>query len=481
MRKFIQSVAFKDCYLRVDGTGLTSYRQSGGGHVDCQAFGSEWEFVEIEELGYDSEGRRKVAIKSTAFDNVYLRMYAPKVNGDGGEVNCQYGRQELEEFILHVVRGNRVRFESAAYKGIYLRMDGAFVGQGGGFGWVNASSIAGPYEEFDLTDVPPKLSLDEVKRIIERYGPQLRLYSEEKYQMCSIEFILDHSVLCSKKGVHIEKPTVADLPIEKVSDDVYWLEIEQAAIVGKFETARAYVHALAYDNVTYTEFQFWFCYAYNGPGTVALALKAPAVHPIFTLSAEPFGEHYGDWECCMLRVENRTRNLVSMWLSQHSSGETLNKFEIAKLERLDDAPVVYASNNGHAVFPHTGNNITNLINKSLGPFAIDAGLYNVTGKGGLTLDCRTRFELVATSGFLHDVPQARWLAYPYRWGPTGGRPYDLSKLYDRIMDKLPGLNKIGYVEDLVQTLVHVIGQVVGDNVDGPEGPAQKDQWKGIYD
>jgi hypothetical protein len=260
--------------------------------------------------------------------------------------------------------------------------------------------------------------------------------------------------------------------------------VENDSLGGDLSTAKAYVHALYRAESTYTDLQFWFFYAFNGHASLAASLEV-GIGPIsksFSLdqSINPIGEHYGDWECCMIRIDNIKKSMIGIWLSQHSGGQYFNKFGLPAFEKNGKAAIVYASNNGHAVFSETGNNITEGINKSLGVAKIKAGLYNVTGKGGKSLDSRTRYEVVATNWLEKDFPEKRWVAYPYRWGPTGGTPYDLQKVIDTIIRALPGPANIGPVRDLISEVVRKIAGALPDNVDGPEGPALKDQWRGIY-
>ena len=47
---YFQSVAFPHCYIRLDGTGFTSYTDSGGGVVNCQRYNFDKEPLSHEQF-----------------------------------------------------------------------------------------------------------------------------------------------------------------------------------------------------------------------------------------------------------------------------------------------------------------------------------------------------------------------------------------------------------------------------------------------
>jgi phospholipase C len=84
----IRSATFPSCYLRIDGTGVTSFTGPGSGIVNCQSSAGEWEILMIE----NDLNSQTFAIRSTIFDNIYLRLdaegFAQAAASGGGIVNC---------------------------------------------------------------------------------------------------------------------------------------------------------------------------------------------------------------------------------------------------------------------------------------------------------------------------------------------------------------------------------------------------------
>ncbi len=147
----IESIQFPNVFLRVDGTGVNAAVGPGGGTVNCQ-FGAG----PYEKLRFVDQGDGSVAIASVQFPNVCLRLDGHGVTsfaGAGaGVVNCQFGVGPWEKFRLRDQGGQTLSIESAAFPGVFLRLDGtnihAFAGAGAGV--VNCQFGAGPYEKFRL-------------------------------------------------------------------------------------------------------------------------------------------------------------------------------------------------------------------------------------------------------------------------------------------------------------------------------------------
>jgi len=321
-----------------------------------------------------------------------------------------------------------------------------------------------------------KLSVDpltekEIKEAIARFGPILKFHPRERYLMCSVEWFLEHSQLHDDKtGKVISKPTVAQLPTGSKENGRYWLTLDGSAKGGDLSTARAYVRAYAPLNQDYTDLQFYFFYAYNGPGTLHL----------FTLLStgnadlKPLGEHFGDWETCVLRIDNATRSLLGVWLSQHDSGQWFEGAQLEKFSRHNEQIIVYSSFNGHANYLSVGQNPTHE-----GDYGVVSWfLRNDTDEGGRSLDCAVRYDLVSALS----VTEPRWLDYPYRWGPehthteiTQEQAYQIVRV---ALGKLSAL----VPEDIAGPVVaQIITSFKTDDLNGPEGPKQKDAWLGKYD
>jgi hypothetical protein len=95
----IESVQFPNVFLRLDGTGLTAPSDIGGGTANCQYGSFAQERFYIAKL---SDGT--YTINSKAYPNIYLRMDGSTVTGPldngGGVVNCQYNASAQERFYI---------------------------------------------------------------------------------------------------------------------------------------------------------------------------------------------------------------------------------------------------------------------------------------------------------------------------------------------------------------------------------------------
>jgi phospholipase C len=115
-------------YLRMDGQGIQYFLPDGGGTVNCQVWkdGVPAEGV-WERFNFEKQSDGSYAIGSVTFPGVYLRMDGSGVSQStpiGGIVNCQFGILEWEKFNIAVVPVTMgMSIESAAFPGVYLRMD----------------------------------------------------------------------------------------------------------------------------------------------------------------------------------------------------------------------------------------------------------------------------------------------------------------------------------------------------------------------
>jgi hypothetical protein len=156
MSKALQSKAFPCAYLRIDGTGVSAPTSGGGGTVNCQSGVADFEAIEERP---QPDGT--IALESVTFPNVFLRVDGSGVrsgsDGGVGTVNCQFGAGPWEKFRKRTQSDGTVAFESAAFPGVYLRMDAQSIGEFGsasGGGTVNCQFGVGPWEKFLLLDPP---------------------------------------------------------------------------------------------------------------------------------------------------------------------------------------------------------------------------------------------------------------------------------------------------------------------------------------
>ncbi|MDP9865780.1 MULTISPECIES: papain-like cysteine protease family protein [Streptosporangium] len=153
----IRSGAFHNVHLRLDGRTVTSFTSSGGGTVNCQ-YGPT---SSSERFRVRPQVDGSIALESVAFPNVYLRMDGSAVtaytSSGGGTVNCQYGGAGPYEKFRVVNRDyDLVSLQSVAFPNVYLRMDGYLVNvySSAGSGTVNCQYTGdGPNEMFVLDAV----------------------------------------------------------------------------------------------------------------------------------------------------------------------------------------------------------------------------------------------------------------------------------------------------------------------------------------
>lgn len=95
-----------------------------------------------------------VTIGSAAFPGVYLRLDGTGVTAPtgpgGGTANAQFGAGAKEQFRLEHQNDGSVAVASVAFPGVYLRMDGRSVTGPGNGGVVNAQFTVGPWEKYQL-------------------------------------------------------------------------------------------------------------------------------------------------------------------------------------------------------------------------------------------------------------------------------------------------------------------------------------------
>jgi hypothetical protein len=330
------------------------------------------------------------------------------------------------------------------------------------------------------------LTEQQLRTAIATYGPVLRFHPAEPYNMCSVEAFLAHSKLHDKQtGVEINHPSVAQLPSGGGGDGRYWLILEDGFKQGDLSTAKAYVHAYWKPGLSYTDLQFWFFYAYNGPGTAHVnGLVFDTIAHTGDVNMAPMGEHYGDWECCMVRIDNDSKQMIGAWLSQHSGGEFFQQPDLQQFQKVNvNQIVVYASRNGHAVYAHAGANYTEHYKFPPGgiPAGIEFFLRNDTADGGRSLDCARNYQIVSADWLGVALPEPNWVNYMYRWGPEGTTshltPQAVIGILEAGLGWLAALVPGSILTLLAVTLLPIF---VKDDLNGPGAPKGKGTWTGDY-
>jgi len=327
------------------------------------------------------------------------------------------------------------------------------------------------------------LSEQELRTAISTYGPVVQFHPAEIYNMCSIDWFLQHSKLHDgNTGAEINHPTVRQLPAAPPEDSRYWLMLDDSAKGGDLSTAKAYVHAYWIPGMPYTDIQFWLFYAYNGPGTAHVnGLAFDKIVHSSDVDLAPLGEHYGDWECCVLRIDNTTKRLVGAYLTQHGSRQYFDESQLGQFERGNDQQiVVYSSRNGHALYAEQGPNITehHRVPKRAWPVGIEFSLRNDTAAGGHWIDCSKNYEIVS-AGWT-GISTAQWLNYPYRWGPEGTKTDLRADIVANILHAAFGRLSIVMPSRAILRIARPSLPSYRDDLNGPYGPMQKDAWKGQY-
>lgn len=114
----IQSVAFKDVFLRMDGKGISTACGAGAGKVNCQRSMAPTGAFKVQK---QTDGT--FTIESSKYPGVFLRMDGNGIHafaGSGsGRVNCQFGASAWERFKLHEQSDGSYTIESAAFPNVF--------------------------------------------------------------------------------------------------------------------------------------------------------------------------------------------------------------------------------------------------------------------------------------------------------------------------------------------------------------------------
>ena len=166
-KKSLRSVEFPNVYLGCDGTRVTHWQGPGGGTVNCQYKPpSPWESFYIYPVemapSLAPQTTYKVVIESVKFRQVFIRMDSKGMHSfiytGGGEVNCQFTASSWESYFLRQETNGVVSFRHVQFPHLYIRLDGTGVhswsSSGGGTVncqyYDNPSSASSSWESFHL-------------------------------------------------------------------------------------------------------------------------------------------------------------------------------------------------------------------------------------------------------------------------------------------------------------------------------------------
>lgn len=320
-----------------------------------------------------------------------------------------------------------------------------------------------------------------VEQLVKRFAPIIYFNTEEKYLMTSAEWFIERANLVNNETKESVQATMNNLPIGKANENKFHLELHDSSVRGgDLSVAKAYVHAKIMDNI-YLDLQYWFLYAYNGPGTAKAGGSIFGVEHTGESSLKPLGEHQGDWEHITVRLNLSSLELNSVYFSQHSGGQWVLPHD---LEIENGHIVIYSSLNGHASYPHQGPNYTEHRSyKKLGT-GLDFWLVNKADKGQ-RLDCSEAHELISAE-FLPEGQkpvEPRWLNFLNRWGKSNEAHLTqaaVQGILDDVFGKIFG-TIIGYTSFLALLAKLLLTYFVTEDQNGPTGPKMKGSWNAEED
>jgi hypothetical protein len=196
------------------------------------------------------------------------------------------------------------------------------------------------------------ISAKALKKAITAYCPVLILHKDEQYKPTSVEAFLQ----VAKDSSYFDKDAGKTRPGLELRDhdrDDYRK--------GNTQAAKVYVNVK--EGPDSTDIQYWFFYAFNGPGTAEVDLGFGAE----TFVTGDAGIHEADWEHVTVRVDNETGEAIpegALYRSVHSEGnwgdlplkkdyfgKNVKDVLLADMSMIGKPRlVIYASKNGHAAF-----------------------------------------------------------------------------------------------------------------------------------
>ncbi len=317
----------------------------------------------------------------------------------------------------------------------------------------------------------------ELNQLIKRYGPKLYLHPKERYHPTSAERFLERAWLVDKQTGTKKQADPNNLPTGAANKDRYQIMLkDESSRGGDLAAAKAYVHAKVSD--FYTDIQFWFLSAYNGPATARIKwLVFDTTMHSGNANLAPLGEHEGDWEHVTIRISNTSRKPERVYFSQHAGGVWV---DIENVRRDGDQIIVYSSLNGHASYPSADVNYSehrkyNVVYLT----ALEFFLRNDTEAGSSVLDCGRQYELVSADYLGADKPvEPVWLNYLGRWGASSKQHLTVKAVQDIIVAAFGPILGFALNINLTFALAELLLTLYKEEQDGPYGPKTKGSWDG---
>ncbi len=359
-------------------------------------------------------------------------------------------------------------------------------------------ALLGAQDPSSAATEKPRLAKEVLLKAIQDNAPILVPHGDELYQVTSVESFLAVSEPYGYqeggkgyRGLRLKGAPVPGL-MGIFSKDT-------RAKGGDPKNAKVYINVKVGKETT--DLQYWFLYAFNGPGSVYFATgnALPKVLPAFLtlnqlkktysspnkpIQLQTLGIHEGDWEHLTVRISNVDGQRIpdkAVFMSAHGDGGWYPERSVLApdLKGKGSRIWAFASKNGHALFttpdvhlysqfksPITGLAVFALVNDTskLGGQAltVDFGLPLPGGKG-------SRLEIMGVQGdpalvkALGFTPPA-WIAkYPDRWGRYVEKPVPLENVPGLKTPMKQILDKLGLLTEMTLEA-------------GPQPPWKKGIW-----
>ncbi len=363
----------------------------------------------------------------------------------------------------------------------------------------------GRLELFALTNTGEVAHIQEVeqtrlqwfKNLVASVAPIVYLHPDETFMPSSFEWYLRKTHYVDANG-HDQGPLTPALVEQAPHGENGYLTYpwnDESIRKGDLGSAVCYAHVIASADQAGYDIQYWFFSPFNGAGIIGLSIRTAGHEWPGTFSIPPVGEHEGDWEEIVVRVD-RSGKIQKVFCSQHSGGEWYNQ---ASKPGAHDGytlqnghPVIYSALNGHPSFPWIGDFPTKdpsgtKIGFSVGEGAISAsgGLLNQTGQGA-RWDCflpdHHKLLAIDTPDFTYSS-NTWWLPFRGRVGALKPSIGDTEQeAAERLAQNIGTLVGLGIIHALLVPLALLIVQaliVAAPYLDNPRGPTSiitKDDW-----
>jgi len=292
------------------------------------------------------------------------------------------------------------------------------------------------------TTTPQEITLNEVKQVIAKFGPILRLHPAEKYLLddparalatgtCSLDTGLvtgeddydtfDVKMLSTtrvKSGAELlaAQSKAQKSPQHTDSKFHYWLRLDDSLKPGNMAGARAQVRVVKGLNNDILDLQFWFFYGYNGPGKFHVYVPGALDKNV---EMDTAGRHYGDWEHVTLRVNRMAGEwkLHGVYLSRHTF--TIWVSQLSELQFSGTHPIIYSARDSHAQYQTAGRHVYETPwHRNIGVGTAKVELYDLTDDNGPQFDTSQpgHAVIVASDYPKHGIKKPAWLDFDSYWG-----------------------------------------------------------------